>query len=71
MVSIMIIEKALHLIQVRRDRMSSKKVCRIYKPTEQVPCNVLHEVIPGTNIFKDKVTKYTLKDAKELEDKKP
>lgn len=65
MVSIMIINKALHLIQVRRDRMESKKVCRVYKPTEQVPCNILHEVIPGTDIFKDKVTKEYFKYTKE------
>lgn len=65
MVSIMVIQKALHLIQVRRDRAKSKKVCRVYKPTEQVPCNILYEVIEGTNIFKDKVTKEYFKYTQE------
>lgn len=47
----------IKLIQVRPQANSDRRICRVFKPTEQVPENVLFECFPHSDIYKDKVTK--------------
>jgi hypothetical protein len=56
MISALLLNGVLKLIQVRKDTNKNKRVCRIYDPRATIPENILDEVIPDSDLFKDKVT---------------
>lgn len=57
MVTSAIIGEAAKVIWIRVQEMKQRRIARIYSLTGQVPERAIEESIPGSGIFRDKVTK--------------
>ena len=54
--SVLVIDRLQKLFKVMTYSNRLKKVCRIYDPQDvTIPEKLLEEVIPGSNLFKDKM----------------
>lgn len=54
MITALLLDKVLKLVQIRKDEHSKKSVARIYDPKATVPEAIYHEV--EKNIFHDELT---------------
>lgn len=56
MITALLLDKVLKLVQVRRDEHSTTKVARIYDPRAAEPEAIYKEIKPNSNIFHDELT---------------
>lgn len=56
MITALLLDKVLKLVQIRRDEHSKKQVARIYDPRSVTPEAIFNEVKAGSNIFHDELT---------------